>query len=66
MLNRALRTYEVDTIIKMGFFIQRLHKEINELHIKQTDGQEKHSFIVYRGQGLLKDEMYHLNFHKML
>jgi tetratricopeptide (TPR) repeat protein len=56
MLNRALRTYEVDTIIKMGFFIQRLHKEINDLHMKQTDGQEKHSFIVYRGQGLSKED----------
>ena len=27
MLNRALRTHEVDTIIKMGFFIQDLHRQ---------------------------------------
>jgi tetratricopeptide (TPR) repeat protein len=56
MLNRALRTLEVDTIIKMGFFIQDLYKEINKLHIKQADDQEKQSFIVYRGQGLSKED----------
>ena len=56
MLNRALRTLEIDTIIKMGFFIQDLYKEINKLHLKQTSEQEKQFFIVYRGQGLSKDD----------
>jgi hypothetical protein len=56
MLNRALRTLEVDTIIKMGPFIQDLYKEINKLHIDQTAGQENQSFIVYRGQGLSKED----------
>jgi len=54
MLNSALRTHEVDTIIKMGFFIQDLYEEVNKLYVKQTSGQDKHSFIVYRGQGLTK------------
>ncbi|CAF1171764.1 unnamed protein product [Rotaria sordida] len=56
MVNQSLRTHEVDTIIKMGFFIQDLHEEINKLHIKQTNDQDKQSFIVYRGQGLSKEE----------
>ncbi|UJR31055.1 hypothetical protein I4U23_018565 [Adineta vaga] len=56
MLNRALRTHEVDTIIKMGFFIQDLYKEIEKLYRNQTIGQEKHSFIVYRGQGLFNED----------
>lgn len=56
MVNQALRTHEVDTIIKMGFFIQDLHEEINKLHIKQTTDHDKQSFIVYRGQGLSKED----------
>ncbi|CAF1157433.1 unnamed protein product [Adineta steineri] len=56
VLNRALRTHEVDTIIKMRFFIHDLYEEINKLYVKQTTGQEKHSFIVYRGQGLSKED----------
>ncbi|CAF3265506.1 unnamed protein product [Rotaria socialis] len=56
MLNRALRTHEVDTIIKMGFFIQDLHRQIEQLHKEQSNDQQKRSFIVYRGQGMCKDE----------
>lgn len=56
MLNRALRTFEIDTIIKMGFFIQDLCKEIIKVQNQQADKQEKQSFIVYRGQGLSKEE----------
>ena len=55
-VNQALRTHEVDAIIKMGFFIQNLHEEINKLYIKQTNNQDKRPFIVYRGQGLFKQE----------
>jgi Tfp pilus assembly protein PilF len=53
MLNRALRTMEVDLIIKMGFFVRDLHNDIAELHTEQY-GERNHldSFIVYRGQGL--------------
>jgi len=55
-LNRALRMLDIDTIIKMGFFIQDLCKAIEKVHNKQTDGQAKQSFIVYRGQSLSKDD----------
>jgi tetratricopeptide (TPR) repeat protein len=53
MLNRALRTMEVDLIIKMGFFVRDLHNHIATLHAEQYGG-DHHSdtFIVYRGQGL--------------
>ncbi|CAF1269507.1 unnamed protein product [Adineta steineri] len=53
LLNRALRMMEVDTIIKMGFFIRALHEQIVELHSEQYNNcyQSKH-WIVYRGQSL--------------
>ena len=53
MLNRALRTIEVDVIIPIGFFIRDLHQHITRLHSEQYGGQ-KHSgsFTVFRGQGL--------------
>ena len=56
MLNRALRTFEIDTIIQMGFFIQDLCKEIVKVQSEQADKQENQSFIVYRGQGLSKED----------
>jgi tetratricopeptide (TPR) repeat protein len=54
MLNRTLRTMEVDLIIKMGFFVRDLHNHIIELHTEQYGGGQRHSssFTVYRGQGL--------------
>jgi hypothetical protein len=53
MLNRALRTMEVEIIIKMGFFIRNLHQNIGQLHSKQTASHHDSTpFIVYRGQGM--------------
>jgi tetratricopeptide (TPR) repeat protein len=53
MLNKALRTMEVDLIIKMGFFVRDLHKDIAQLHSRQYGGRRRSdSFIVYRGQGV--------------
>ncbi|CAF1288644.1 unnamed protein product [Adineta steineri] len=52
-LNKALRTMEVDLIIKLGFFIQDLHKHIVQLHAEQYGGQNNSDvFTVYRGQSL--------------
>jgi hypothetical protein len=56
MLNRALRTLEADTIITMGFFVRDLNQQIGELHKKQVGNYHGKSFIVYRGQGLLKTD----------
>ncbi|CAF4935988.1 unnamed protein product [Rotaria sp. Silwood1] len=58
MLNRALRLMEVDIILKMGFFIQHLHKHIETLGNEQqsTSTALTGPFPVFRGQGLsLKD-----------
>lgn len=56
MLNQALRHQEIDTIIKMGFFIRDLHEEIKRLHKQQFlaefNDDEGFLFTVYRGQGM--------------
>ena len=53
MLNRALRTMEVDLIIKLGFLIRDIHQHIGRRHSKQY-ARKNHliPFTVYRGQGL--------------
>jgi tetratricopeptide (TPR) repeat protein len=61
MLNHALRTQEVSTIIKMGFFIRDLHQNIKKLHSKRISDRRTASFVVYRGQGLSK-----IDFDKIL
>ena len=55
MLNRALRLMDTDVIIKFGFFIGDLHRQIEQLHNEQFGGSKsKKSFPVYRGQGMDK------------
>jgi tetratricopeptide (TPR) repeat protein len=62
MVNRALWKRNTDMIIKLGFFISDLHKNIERLHQEQLDDHGySASFTVYRGQGMLKKE-----FEKML
>ena len=53
MLNKALRTQDIETIIKMGFFMRDLHREIEKLHFN-TDNRSP--FTVYRGQGIQNAE----------
>jgi tetratricopeptide (TPR) repeat protein len=53
-LNRALRFLEVDTIIKMGFFIRDLHQHIQQIHSEKSVDARESSILVYRGQGLSK------------
>jgi tetratricopeptide (TPR) repeat protein len=51
MINRALRTLEVTTLLKVGFFIRHLHQHIQRLYLQRVrDYQDL--FTVYRGQGL--------------
>jgi tetratricopeptide (TPR) repeat protein len=55
MVNKTLRTMEVDLIIILGFFVQYLHEDIAALHSEQyNEHKNLVSFIVYRGQGLSK------------
>lgn len=50
MLNRALGTLDVDIILKMGFFVRDLHRDLEKLHSKMTSTCDKQFFTVYRGQ----------------
>jgi hypothetical protein len=52
MLNYALRTQNVDCIIKMGFFIRDLHRQIKQLHAEQYIIGKTQLLTVYRGQGI--------------
>ncbi|CAF4820183.1 unnamed protein product, partial [Rotaria sp. Silwood2] len=53
IVNKALRTQEIDVIIKMGFFIQDLHRQIEQLH---TEAHQTSKMIIYRGQGMSNDD----------
>lgn len=56
MVNEVLRKMDIDLIVKLGFFINDLHRQIEELHKEQFgDGKDQKSFIVYRGQGIEKE-----------
>ena len=62
MLNCALRTMSVDTIIKMGFFISDLCRHIKQLHIEQFDIRYSNEiFTVYRGQGMSRADFDQMN-----
>lgn len=65
LLNRALRQMNVELIIKMGFFIKDLHCHIAKLHKEQFNGHDStNSFIVYRGQGMSKNDFKQMNKNK--
>ncbi|CAF5061563.1 unnamed protein product, partial [Rotaria sp. Silwood1] len=53
MLNRALRTLDGDIIIRMGFYLCDVHRQIENLHNKQINEYHGKTFPLYRGQGLL-------------
>ncbi|CAF1482965.1 unnamed protein product [Adineta steineri] len=56
MLNQALRLMDVDIILRMGFFINDLHRDIQQLHSEQFHGERSDkTFTVYRGQCLSKE-----------
>ncbi|CAF3417602.1 unnamed protein product [Rotaria sp. Silwood1] len=52
MLNQALRTLDGDIMIRMGFFIYDVHRQIESLHNKSASLYHGKTFQVYRGQGL--------------
>lgn len=54
MLNKALRTQNVQLLMKMGFFVRDLHRQIEILH---HQANYSFPFIVYRGQGLKYAEL---------
>ncbi|CAF1603052.1 unnamed protein product, partial [Adineta ricciae] len=54
MLNNALRIMDGDVLVRMGFFVTDLHRNIEQLHKEQFVNTPWSSlvFTVYRGQGL--------------
>ncbi|CAF2101854.1 unnamed protein product [Rotaria magnacalcarata] len=56
MLNRALRLLDMETMIKMGFFIRNLYKQLH----KEQSSKYTENFNAYRGQGFGKTEFRHL------
>ncbi|CAF3330848.1 unnamed protein product [Rotaria socialis] len=59
MLNRGLRSLDMEAMSKLGFFIRKLHLELEQLH-KEQSGSFKESFTVYRGQGLSQQDFQNL------
>ncbi len=67
MLNRALRLMVTEIIFKMDFFIDGLHRHIEQLHKKQFSGYTPgNSFTVYRGQGMSKTEFEETSQNRMV
>ncbi|CAF0940232.1 unnamed protein product [Adineta steineri] len=56
MLNQALRILDADIIINMGFFLRDVHQQIQQLYEQQISSYDGKSFVVYRGQGLMKSD----------
>ncbi|CAF1122957.1 unnamed protein product [Adineta steineri] len=56
MLNRALRMFDADVIINMGFFLRDVHQQIQQLYEQQVGSYGRKYFLVYRGQGLMKSD----------
>ena len=54
ILNTALRTLDINVILKMGFFLRDLSQQIKLQHDQQLTNF--HELIVYRGQGMSKEE----------
>ncbi|CAF3308162.1 unnamed protein product [Rotaria sp. Silwood2] len=52
MLNQALRTLDGDIIIRMGFYLCDIHRQIEDLRSKQINQCDGKTFLLYRGQGL--------------
>jgi hypothetical protein len=61
VLNRALRTLDTATIIKMGFFVRDLDRQIEQLHREEYGNQNNGDFTLYRGQGMSLEDFQKLN-----
>ncbi|UJR16674.1 hypothetical protein I4U23_003574 [Adineta vaga] len=55
MLHRAIRSLDAGIIVRMGFFIDDLHRDIQRFYSEQFDNPDSDTktLTVYRGQGLL-------------
>ncbi len=58
MLNHALRIFDIDILVKMGFFIRDLHEQIKQRHSELNVGKKRST--IYRGQGMFNAEFENL------
>ncbi|CAF2143927.1 unnamed protein product, partial [Rotaria magnacalcarata] len=59
MLNRALRTLDMEGMTKLGFFIRSLHRQLEDLHQEQSANFQT-ALTVYRGQEMSKEDFQNL------
>ncbi|CAF1062077.1 unnamed protein product [Didymodactylos carnosus] len=52
ILNKALRSYDIDTIISFRSFIKGLSQHLTVLYQRKYQGKKKDVLTVYRGQAL--------------
>ncbi|CAF3382081.1 unnamed protein product [Rotaria socialis] len=64
LLNSALRTLNGDIIIRMGFFLCDIHRQIEDLHKTQVSLYRRQPFKIYRGQGLSAEDFEKLKINK--
>ncbi|CAF1175957.1 unnamed protein product [Rotaria magnacalcarata] len=55
MLNRGLRSLDMQAMTKLGFFIRHLHRQLEQLHQEQSANFQT-ALTVYRGQGMSKED----------
>ncbi|CAF2209843.1 unnamed protein product [Rotaria magnacalcarata] len=55
-VNRALRLFDVELLMKVGFFIRDLHHQLENLHREQFT-MTREPFTVYRGQVLAENDI---------
>ena len=53
----------METMVKLGFFIRRLHQQLEQLYREQLNSF-KEKFVVYYGQGFNEKDFHHLNSKK--
>ncbi|CAF3328320.1 unnamed protein product [Rotaria socialis] len=59
ILNRGLRSLDIEVMFKLDFFIRSLHLQLEQLHKEQSANFQK-PFTVYRGQELSKEDFQNL------
>ncbi|CAF1294390.1 unnamed protein product [Adineta ricciae] len=55
IINRVLRTFEIDVIYKLGFFIKQVHIQLTRLYEENISAM-KQIAVVYRGKTMPNDE----------
>jgi hypothetical protein len=56
MLNKALRTMDIDVMYALRIFIRHLHEQLSELARQQSTTQSS-KLTLFRGQGIMKGEL---------